>query len=213
MGIGLGAYFGQIPAPLPKILFTFVATAFGVALILSRWGFKWSPRNDIAQWNTNKRLLFVFIGLFGGAFAANTGSGTDMLAFMVMTLAFGINEKISVPTTVIIMVINSVVGFLVYAMMPGMIAPAWDYWLAAIPIVILGAPLGAFAAAIIKRDHLIKFILGLISLELGTTLWLVPFNDVALKVTFASIGICAISFMAMLYHRHQLGLSSDSSKI
>ena len=33
-----------------------------------------------------------------------------MLAFMVLILAFGIDEKISTPTSVIIMGINSVIG-------------------------------------------------------------------------------------------------------
>ena len=202
-GIVLGAYLGQIPAPYPKILFTFVATAFGVALILSRWVLKWTPKDDIANWNNGHRLAFTLVGLFGGIFAANTGSGTDMLAFMVMTLAFGINEKISTPTTVVIMGINSVVGFFVYGLMQSGVGAAWDYWLVAIPIVILGAPLGAFVASIIKRDYLILFIIFLIGVELSTTLWLVPFSSNAIIVTSLAVATCAIGFWAMLSYRHK----------
>ncbi len=200
-GIILGAYIGQIPLPYPKILFTFVATAFGVALILSRWILKWTPQDNIENWGNRHRLFFSLVGLFGGIFAANTGAGTDLLTFMVLTLAFGINEKISTPTTVVIMGLNSVVGFFVYGVMQNSIGAAWDYWLVAIPIVILGAPLGAFVASIIKRDYLILFILGLIALELTTTLWLVPFSPTAVLITTVVVVLFGLGFWAMLYYR------------
>ena len=38
MGVVLGVYFFQIPSLYTKLLFTFVATAIGVALAFSRWG-------------------------------------------------------------------------------------------------------------------------------------------------------------------------------
>ena len=209
LGIVLGAYLGQIPLPYPKILFTFVATAFGVALILARWVLKWTPCDDIAHWSNQHRLIFTGVGLLGGAFAANTGAGTDMLAFMVMTLAFGINEKISTPTTVIIMALNSIVGFFVYGVLQNSIGPAFDYWLVAIPIVIIGAPLGAFVASIIKRDYLILFILGLILLELSTTLWLIPFSTTAVLVTTLVVVVFGLSFWGMLAYRYR---SQDREK-
>ncbi len=201
VGIILGAYVGQIPAPYPKILFTFVATAFGVALILSRWVLKWSPLEEIAGWGNSHRLIFSLVGLLGGIFAANTGAGTDMLAFMVMTLAFGLNEKISTPTTVVIMGLNSVVGFFVYGVLQQNIGPAWNYWLVAVPIVIIGAPLGALMASIIRRDWLILFILSLIALELTTTLWLIPFDATAIWITTAAVLVCGLSFWGMLAYR------------
>ena len=61
IGIMLGVFAFQIPSPFPKILFTFVATAFGVAMALSRWGLKWSPLRDIYNWNNSHRLIFGVI--------------------------------------------------------------------------------------------------------------------------------------------------------
>ena len=97
--------------------------------------------------------------------------------------------------------LNSVVGFFIYGVMQQNIGVAWDYWQVAIPIVIIGAPLGAFVASIIKRDYLLDFILMLIAVELTTTLWLVPFNQTALIVTAVSIIVCTLGFGGMLRYR------------
>jgi uncharacterized membrane protein YfcA len=200
-----GTYLFTIPAPYPRILFTFVASAFGVAMFISRWVVKWEPRPSLPTWNTRYRLLFFLVGVFGGSFAAQTGSGIDMLTFIVLTLAFGINEKISTPTTVIIMGLNSIVGFFLHGVISQDIGIAWSYWLVAVPIVVLGAPLGAYVAARVNRDGIIKFLLFLITLELVTTLWLVPFRSVTqVVVTAVAVASFAIFFVIMLEYRRRV---------
>jgi len=62
---------GAMPAPYPKIFFTFVTMAFGAALLVSRWGLHWTPQHDLPQWTRRHRLIFFVLGLFGGMFAAN----------------------------------------------------------------------------------------------------------------------------------------------
>lgn len=202
LGQILGTYLFTIPNPYPKILFTFVATAFGVALIISRWFIKWEPRADLPAWDNRYKALFFGVGVFGGSFAAQTGSGIDMLTFIVLTLAFGINEKISTPTTVIIMALNSIVGFFLHGVVSRDIGIAWNYWLVAVPIVIVGAPFGAYFASKVHRDGIIKFLLFLIGLELTTTLWLIPFSSLTqILVTATAVAICAVLFWLMLSYR------------
>ena len=208
--VSLGGIFGQligtylitIPNPYPKILFTFVATAFGVAMIISRWLIHWQPLDQIPGWDNRHRALFLLVGVLGGSFAAQTGSGIDMLTFIVLTLAFGINEKVSTPTTVVIMGLNSVVGFFLHGVVSQDIGIAWNYWLVAVPIVILGAPFGAYIASKVNRDGIIKFLLFLIGLELVTTLWLIPFNSpIQVLVTATAVVICTVFFWIMLAYR------------
>lgn len=201
-GMVLGSLFIQIPAPYPKILFTFVTAAFGVALVLSRWVLQWQPHNEFPMDSWPRRVLFVGIGMVGGTFAANTGSGIDTLTFIVLTLAFGINEKVSTPTTVIIMGLNSVVGFFMQGVVLHNIGIVWEYWLVCIPIVILGAPLGAWAASKVGRDTIIYLLLGLITLELVTTVLLIPFTSTMLTVTWITVLVCVVWFGAMLAYRH-----------
>lgn len=202
LGQIIGTYLIVIPEPYPKILFTFVATAFGVAMIISRWFIHWSPREDLPVWDNRYRLLFGVVGITGGIFAAQTGSGIDMLTFMVLTLAFGINEKISTPTTVVIMGLNSVVGFFLHGVVSQDIGPMWNYWLVAMPIVIVGAPLGAYVASKVQRDTIIYFLLSLITVELVTTLWLVPFRNLSqVLFTVTAVALCTVLFWGMLIFR------------
>ena len=203
LGHFLGLFWFPLPAPYPKILFTFVTTAFGVALLVSRWGLHWTPSLDLPKWTRRHRLIFFILGILGGAFAANVGSGIDVVTFMVLTLMFGVNEKVSTPTTVIIMGLNSMVGFFFHGVVAQDISPdIWRYWLVAVPVVIIGAPLGAFVGSKVSRDAIIIFLLTLISLELITTLLLVPFTAVLWQVTIMATLVFGLCFAAMLYYRH-----------
>jgi uncharacterized membrane protein YfcA len=201
LGQVLGTYWITIPNPYPKILFTFIATAFGGAMIISRWWMNWTPRETLPV--GQYRALFFLIGIFGGIFAAQTGAGIDMLTFIVLTLAFGINEKISTPSTVIIMGLNSVVGFFLHGVISQDIGIAWNYWLVAVPIVILGAPLGAYVASKTNRDIIIKFLLFLITVELVTTLLLIPFSSTAIIITTIALILSGLLFAAMLRYRQK----------
>jgi uncharacterized membrane protein YfcA len=205
LGQILGTYVIPLPGAYPKIIFTFVTTAFGVALIINRWVFGLEPNEDVPEWNGRKKLLFVGIGIFGGMFAANFGSGIDVMTFMVLTLAFGVNEKISTPTTVIIMGINSAVGFILHGLVVPDINPeVWGYWLVSLPIVIIGAPLGAFVASKITRDSLIYFLLFLISLELVTTIWIIDFTTMQIIVSTITVAVFAGWFWVLLHYRHKI---------
>jgi len=204
----IGQYLGQfyiiLPNPYPRILFTFIAAAFGVAMFISRFKLKWEPIDYMPIWSRNQIFLFLVVGLLGGVFAAQTGSGIDMATFVVLTLAFGLNEKVSTPTTVIIMALNSIAGFFFRGAIAQDIGIAWEYWLVAIPIVIIGAPLGATVASRVTRDAIIYFLLFLISLEVVTTIWLVPFTGEAVMVTVIAVSICAVLFTAMIMYRSRV---------
>lgn len=201
-GMILGTYTLIMPNPYPKILFSLSMAAFGVALIISRWLLNWSPCDCLPDWNWQHSSLFVIIGIIGGILAAHTGAGADSLTFVVLTLAFGIHEKVSTPTTIIIMALNSLFGFALHGIVVQDIGLAWNYWLVCLPIVILGAPLGALALSKVSRDTLIKGILFLILVELVSTLILIPFTGLMVWVTAVSIIICTLCFTCMLYYRH-----------
>lgn len=202
IGMTLGTYVITIPNPYPKILFTLSLVVFAAAMIISRWVIKWEPRNDLPTWSNSQLVVFVIVGMVGGIFAAYTGAGADALTFIVLTLAFGLNEKISTPTTVIIMAVNSVVGFFLHGVVSQDIGPAWNYWLVCVPIVILGAPLGAWVLSKIKRDTLIVAVLLLITAEALSTLILIPFTGTMWVVTAAVMAASALCFYGMLHYRH-----------
>eukprot|EP00612_Vaucheria_litorea_P002754 CAMPEP_0171458898 /NCGR_PEP_ID=MMETSP0945-20130129/4394_1 /TAXON_ID=109269 /ORGANISM="Vaucheria litorea, Strain CCMP2940" /LENGTH=281 /DNA_ID=CAMNT_0011984801 /DNA_START=207 /DNA_END=1052 /DNA_ORIENTATION=- len=201
----LGQYFGTyhliMANPYPRILFTFIAAAFGIALFISRFHLKWEPKSEMPLWSIWTICLFLVIGVGGGIFAAQTGSGIDMLTYIFLILMFGINEKISTPTTVVIMALNSIVGTFFHAVVSKDVGIAFDYWLVAVPIVVIGAPMGATCCSYVTRDFIIYFLLTLITLEVATTLWLVNFGNEEIVISMIAIGICFISFSGMILFR------------
>jgi O-antigen/teichoic acid export membrane protein len=97
-----------------------------------------------------------------------------------------------------------VVGFAIHGLIRHDIGIAFEYWMVAVPIVILGAPFGAYFASKAKRDHIIGLLLFLIGLELVTTLILVPFSPTAILVTVIAVLLCIVWFWTMLHFRHRI---------
>jgi len=201
LGQILGTFWIILPSAPTRVLFTFVTLTFGIALALNRWVLKSRTSKKMPHFSVGQCTTFFLWGTFGGIFAANTGAGIDMLTFILLTLAFGIHEKVSTPTTVTIMGINALVGTILRVGFVHDIGITWDYWLVAAPVVILGAPFGAWCMSKMPRDWLIIFLEVLIAAELITTLYLVPFDRPATLVALGSVIIGTIAFFLMLRFR------------
>lgn len=199
----LGTYYLVIPTPYPRVLFTLIACVFGLALIVARWLLQWQSSKSLPNWGHGYRAFFFVMGIIGGIVAAHTGSGADTLTFIVLTLLFGIDVKVSTPTTVIIMGLNSLVGFWLHGVVAQDIGIVWNYWLVCVPVVATGAPLGALVAAGVKGDVIIVGVLILIALEMTTTLWLIPFTAEMRLIAAVAGFVCAVLFGAMLYWRQR----------
>lgn len=198
VGIVLGTYFLPIPAPYPKILFTLILSVFGVALVLSRWLLPKARRTTLRVESWRRKAVFITVGVLGGVFAAYTGSGVDSLFFIFLALAFGVEEKVGTPTTVIAMAFTSVIGALLHSVVSQDVGVALDYWLVALPVVIFGAPLGAWFLSRISRDALITGIVILILIELISTLILITLTPEMIMVCSIIMILSAISFYAMI---------------
>ncbi len=87
----------------------------------------------------------------GGMAAAITGVGIDMVIYALLVLLCRVDLKVAIPTSVIIMAFTSLVGVAVKTVtgtwQPGVLGN----WLAAAPVVALGAPLGVFVVGLIGR--------------------------------------------------------------
>lgn len=99
-----------------------------------------------------KAAILVLTGFLGGIFSAISGSGIDICSFAVLTLFFRISEKTATPTSVILMAINTVTGFLYREYgMGGVEHDAWGFFLVCVPIVCIGAPLGSVLGSHVHR--------------------------------------------------------------
>lgn len=101
------------------------------------------------RFDRNAGLLVGFLG--GSTVAAVTGVGIDMLIYVVLVLLCRADLKIAIPTSVLLMAFTSVVGMGTKLLATGVQPEVFGNWLAAAPVVVLGAPLGAWVVNRVGR--------------------------------------------------------------
>ncbi|WHI52179.1 sulfite exporter TauE/SafE family protein [Microbulbifer sp. MLAF003] len=114
------------------------------------------------------------VGLLLGAFAgfsvvAVTGVGVDMLVYAALVLLSRVDLKVAIPTSVVIMAFCSVLGVLVKSLVGDWQPGVFGNWLAAAPVVALGAPLGVFVVGLIGRKPTLLIVAFLCVVQLGWT--------------------------------------------
>ena len=153
MGTPLGILFiaPHVPGIVIKIVFAVVWASFGV-LHLRRTDDICANVGETPTAHRFDRNVGFAIGLLSGAtVAAITGVGIDMILYAVMVLLMRADLKVAIPSSVIIMAFTSLVGILTKNLFTGLQPGVYENWLAAAPIVALGAPLGAFIVDKIGR--------------------------------------------------------------
>ena len=153
IGTPLGILFlaPHVPPLFIKVLFAIVWCSFGV---LHLYRLKELSRHEGLAPGAHRfdRRAGLAIGLLAGTTVASiTGVGIDMVIYAVLVLLCQADLKIAIPTSVILMAFTSLVGIatknLTHTVQPGV----FENWLAAAPVVALGAPLGAFIVDRIGR--------------------------------------------------------------
>ena len=153
LGTPLGILF---VAPLAtdlfiKLLFASMWCSFGL-LHLRRineiTGYQGMTPHDKAF---DHKVGFV-VGFFGGlTIASITGVGIDMFLYMFLVLWCHADLKIAIPTSVVLMAFTSVVGVMAKLLLGGFEPGTFENWLAAAPVVALGAPFGALVVSRVGR--------------------------------------------------------------
>jgi uncharacterized protein len=192
-GVTFGAYYVApfVPPVIVRTSFTVLVTTLGLALLLMNRE-RGSGRNTrLTSLGGRERVILVAAGFLGGIVSALVGTGENSVTFMVMVLLFRINEKIATPTTVILMTMTTVPGFLIHLFWLQDFSPAvMGYWLAAIPVVAVFAPLGALICVHMTRHAVVNLLLFLIALEFISTLVLVPISRGVLLASAATLLVC-----------------------
>jgi len=97
------------------------------------------------------RVGMAFGAVAGFLAVSVTGVGIDMVIYAALVLLSRVDLKVAIPTSVVIMAFSSVVGVAVKSISGDWQPGVFGNWLAAAPVVALGAPLGVFVVAIIGR--------------------------------------------------------------
>lgn len=205
LGLFLGAVFVPDFQDYPRIIFTCITTSLAVTIIFLHWYLKQKHDSLDLVWKNRQRLHFLGTGFLGGIIASLTGSGVDMTLYIVMTLGYGLAERLAIPTTVVCMAAVSVFGFFVHKNFLSDIPPlVWGYWTVCAPIVAVGAPLGAWVASIISRELLIRMIIFLAVLDLVSTIWLVRLDGGRILIMIGTFLFAFLWIRALLSWRKSI---------
>eukprot|EP00093_Oithona_nana_P003412 03412.XXX_113228_115021_1 [CDS] Oithona nana genome sequencing. len=181
----LGAAFGMIfgleyldallDPPTKKLGFVCVWFSFAFALYLLNRQHKRRTFDTVPHFGIWQALVLTITGFFGGIFSAIAGSGVDICSFSILSLLFRVSEKVSTPTSIVLMAINTCVGFFWRElMMTGAEEDAWSFLAVCVPIVVFFAPFGSFLASHFHRQVLAALIYILDSIALITAFVVIP---------------------------------------
>lgn len=178
MVVGLELISGVLPPAYTKIFFVSSWLSFAMALF---WMNRIKERQVhplIQNYAGRHALLLVVAGIIGGTISGITGSGLDIVTFAVLVLAFRIDEKIATPTSVILMGMNALWGVLWKGgISKGMAAEAWEYWFVCVPVVVIGAPLGAYFIRNRSRLFVAGFLYISIAVQFIAALLIIPITS------------------------------------
>ncbi len=200
VGTPLGIFFvaPHVPELWIKLTFAVVWASFGVLHLyrireiaghtgMTEFDERWDFRVGLVQ------------GLLAGAtVAAVTGVGIDMVLYAALVLLCRADLKIAIPTSVVIMAFTSLVGVVVKNATGGLQPGAFDNWLAAAPVVCLGAPLGAFMVELIGRKPTLLFVAVLC---VGQFVWTLHSERAALGFVGFFLSLLAVGGCLLVFER------------
>ena len=174
-----------------KVSFTLII--FAVALIVRKCATQTAKYETVPDWGTRSVMVMLSFAFVGGIFSSLAGSGTDVILFVFLVLIAGVTPKVAIPTSIVAMATVSTLGLVILGLLHGQLniglaegnvvsvddiafgpeaAQRFDLfgiWLAAAPIVVWGAPLGAWVAARVSERMVIRFVGAMALLEVLTT--------------------------------------------
>lgn len=192
---------------------TFTIAIFAVALIV-RICAERNFKNDSVDWSARAIVVMLGFGILGGVFSSLAGSGTDVMLFVFVVLVAGVSPRVAIPTSIVAMATLSVLGLVALGLRHGQLniglvddqvvsvagaafgpelATRFDLygiWLAAAPIVVWGAPIGAWLAATVSERLVIRFVAAMALLEVATTIiFLDQLHSDIILITFGVVGL------------------------
>jgi uncharacterized protein len=184
-----------LPGPETKIFFVSLWLSFGFALYLSNRNAKREVLNDFDSFTSADKIKIIAFGFIGGGITAFFGNGIDIFTFCLFTLYYKINEKIATPTSVIIMTINTILGFGLHFFVLKDVEPqAIDFWLVSIPIVIVFAPLGAYFVNLVSRKTVVNLLLVIIVVQYFGAFWVLQPQLYLVLVSVGVLGVGSLFF-------------------
>ena len=189
VGLILGTHVlvPQLEPVTTKLFFVSLWMAFGIGLWLAnRKAARIVLANLPARLTNADVVRLILTGFIGGIITSIFGNGVDLATFCMMTLWYGLDEKVATPTSVVLMSIITVMGFFYHGVvLTDINQQTYHAWIAAAPVVLVFAPLGAWIISRWQRLSIARLLYAVIVVQLIGALWV-------LGATPAHLMLCGI---------------------
>jgi len=176
-----------VPPAYAKMAFVSFWLSYGLALFVINHVRDQSAVERLPALTRGQKAELVGIGVIGGTLSAVFGNGVDICSFAFVTLKYRLSEKVATPTSVTLMAFNAVLGFALHALvLQDMQMEAYRFWWVCIPVVVFGAPLGAYVVSRVHRLYIAGLLYTVIALQFVSALFII---QPALPLLLFSAGV------------------------
>jgi uncharacterized protein len=197
-GLILGTYYvvPLVSPPMAKLFFVSLWLSFGIVLWRENSKTTRVVRDLIENFQKSDMFRLLVFGLIGGVISSIFGTGINIFTFCLMTIYYGINEKVAVPSSIIIMSIETILGFFIHAGVVNDFQPeAFEMWIACIPFVIIFAPLGSFVVSKLPRTTIANFLNIILFIQFVGAMWVIKPNLFQLMVCVITLASGLLLFL------------------
>ena len=201
-GLIAGTYWvvPLISPPMAKLFFVSLWLSFGIVLWRENQKTSRKVFDEILNFQKSDAFRLLLFGVIGGVISSIFGTGINIFTFCLMTIYYGINEKVAVPSSIIIMTLETILGFFLHANIIGDFQQeAFEMWIACIPFVIIFAPLGSFVVSKLPRKAIASFLYIILFVQFIGAFWVI-------KPNFFQLTICGITLIFGLFIFYILSL-------
>lgn len=167
--LGTFAVAPHLSSNVVKLLFSSLWVSFGI-LTLAKNRELCSLDRIPAMMRRSDAAVAVFAGLIGGIVNSIIGVGIEMVIYTVLVLRYRCDLKAAVPTAVSMGAITSLMAIGLHGLMADIGKEVFYNWLACGPIVVFGAPFGAYLVSVIPRIRTLYIVSVLCVLQFVWTL-------------------------------------------
>ena len=181
-----------------KMMFVSFWLSFGIALWMVNFSKQRHNLDQLPALTNIQKIELILVGVAGGIFSSVFGNGLDICTFSYVVLKYGLSEKVATPTSVILMASNAVAGYTIQGIaFENMQPEAVGYLLVCIPVVIFGAPLGAYTINRFGRRSIASLLILIIIVQFITALFVIK-PDINLSIFSAGIFLFGMIFFLYL---------------
>jgi uncharacterized protein len=201
IGLFLGTYY-VVPLISPvqaKLFFVSLWLSFGIALWLQNRKPEREVFDEIQNFQSSDQVRLMIFGLIGGIISSIFGTGINIFTYCLMTIYYRVSEKVATPSSVIIMTIETILGFFIHVQLLKDFQPeAFELWLACVPFVALFAPLGAFVISKMARKGIATILYIILIVQFFGAMWVIKpsVNQILVCTAILISGIALFGYLA-----------------